>query len=242
MCLTRACVANRKSVRTKSLLSLVFVPIGIALLLAGLFFDMGTASSSSSQSPMATPNRLLEPTLPASPSQADIGAQVYWLSCLPCHGDKGQGLTDEFRAVYPPEDQNCWKSGCHGKRPYEDGFTIPTAIPAVIGHASIDKFSDAAQLHAYIRMAMPFWRPGSLTDDESWQVTAFILRENGLWQGNVELNDANAAEVKIKPMVLRQAQVQMGGGAGIWLLLIGILFIFVVVFFVLKKIRNTAKI
>lgn len=228
--------------RARSLFSFVLIPVGLALLLAGLVFDMGTAAPPSSQPAMATPDRLLKPTLPASPSQADIGAQVYWLSCLPCHGDKGQGLTDEFRAVYPAEDQNCWKSGCHGKRPYEDGFTIPTAIPAVIGFESISKFPSAAQLNAYIRVAMPFWKPGSLTEDESWQVTAFILRESGLWKGDVVLNEANAAEVKIMPVTPHQTQVQKRGGGDIWLLGIGGVSILFLVFLVLKKIQNKATI
>jgi hypothetical protein len=60
--------------------------------------------------------------LPASPSQTDHSTQVYWLSCSPCHGDCGQGLTEEFRQQVPPEGQYCWESGCHGMRPYD--FTL----------------------------------------------------------------------------------------------------------------------
>jgi cytochrome c len=122
---------------------------------------------------------------------------VYWLSCLPCHGDKGQGLTDEFRKTYPPEEEYCWESGCHGARPYESGFSLPMTIPGVIGETTLAKFTDAAQLNAYIRATMPFWKPGSLTEEESWRVTAFILRQNKIWDGATELNASNAAEVKI---------------------------------------------
>ncbi|MFZ5903345.1 MAG: c-type cytochrome [Chloroflexota bacterium] len=183
----------------RNTLSLQFtlLPFGIALLLAGLFFDDGAAAHVLLQSAMPTPDRLAEPTLPAPPSQADYGAQVYWLSCLPCHGDQGQGLTDEFRAAYPPEEQYCWERGCHGENPYESGFTLPKTIPAVIGPEVLKKFADAAQLKAYIRAAMPFWDPGSLTDDEAWKVTAFLLRQNGLWNASVELNESNAAQVII---------------------------------------------
>ncbi|MEW5940281.1 MAG: c-type cytochrome, partial [Chloroflexota bacterium] len=172
---------------------------GIALLFAGLFFDNG-APASALQSPTAsaTPDRLAEPTLPASPTQADLGAQVYWLSCLPCHGDKGQGLTDEFRAAYPPEDRNCWESGCHGKNPYESGFTLPKSIPPVVGPDALARFADGAQLESYIRAAMPYWKPGSLTDEEAWKVTAFVLRANGLWDGTTELGPDNASRVKIQ--------------------------------------------
>ncbi len=61
------------------------------------------------QQPQITPtvDRLAEPTLPANPSQADLGAVVYWLSCMVCHGDRGQGLTEEWRAVAGQEDMNC---------------------------------------------------------------------------------------------------------------------------------------
>jgi cytochrome c len=144
---------------------------------------------------MPTPDRLAQPTLPASPSQADLGAQQFWLSCMPCHGDKGQGLTDEFRQTYPPEDRNCWESGCHGERPYDSGFTLPKQIPAIIGpQANLGKFTNAASLHAYIKAAMPFWKPGSLTEEESWLVTAFLLRENGV-QFNKELDASNAEQI-----------------------------------------------
>jgi cytochrome c len=147
---------------------------------------------------VGTLDRLAEPTLPVSPSQADRGAQVYWLSCLPCHGDLGQGLTDEFRQTYPPEDRNCWNSGCHGERPYENGFKLPASIPAVVGTEALQKFPNAAVLRAYIKTAMPFWKPGSLTDEEAWAVTAFLLRQNGLRDDRAELNASNADQVRVR--------------------------------------------
>ena len=197
---------------------------------------------------MPTPDRLAEPTLPASPSQADYGAQVYWLSCLPCHGDRGQGLTDEFRETYPPEEQYCWESGCHGANPYESGFTIPKFIPGVIGPDAINKFSDAAQFNSYIRAAMPYWDPGSLTEEDAWRVTAFIMRENGLWNGDEELNGSNAGEVRIlrgttiPPVTPQQVQVEEGSGENPALFFFGIFAILILLFFVLKKIQNKATI
>ncbi|GAB4449124.1 MAG: hypothetical protein OHK0041_10140 [Anaerolineales bacterium] len=199
---------------------------------------------------MPTPDRLAEPTLPPTPSQADYGAQVYWLSCLPCHGDRGQGLTDEFRAAYPPEEQYCWERGCHGENPYESGFTLPTSIPAVIAPQALAKFSDAAQLQAYIRAAMPFWKPGSLSDDEAWRVTAFLLRQNGLWQGTGELDASNAAGVRILrqtptlPPTPQQVQVEERSGTAFpaALAALGILLLIVVLLVVLKKRQNKATI
>jgi cytochrome c len=222
----------------------------MALLLAGLFFKAGNAQVTMLQAtPMPTQDRLAEPTLPASPSQGDRGARVYWLSCLPCHGDKGQGLTDEFRTTYPEEEQNCWKSGCHGKNPYESGFTIPKKIPAVIGDTALAKFSNAAQLHAFIRAAMPFWKPGSLSEVDSWKVTAFILRENRLWNDIGELNESNAGNVLIPraafltPVVTpQQDQVQNGAGSSGWIIVTGSFLAMSILGFVLKNFRNAAKI
>src|SRR6266545_7518071 len=129
-----------------SLFRFLLFSIGLAMILASMLFG----NTALAQVPVPTPDRLAEPTLPASPSQTDRGAQVYWLFCLPCHGDRGQGLTDEFRQVYPAEDSNCWNSGCHGNRPYDQGFTLPTKIPALVGQGALQKFPNAAVLRAYI--------------------------------------------------------------------------------------------
>jgi cytochrome c len=251
MCWIRACAAKcRGFVQKKTLLKFVFLPFGIALLIAGLLFDPSIADSAEVQVDITpTVDRLAEPTLPAVPSQADHGAQVYWLSCMPCHGDKGQGLTDEFRATYPPEEEYCWESGCHGANPYESGFTLPKKIPAVIGDTTLAKFADAAQLNAYIRATMPFWNPGSLTEEESWRVTAFLLRQNNLWNASMELNASNAADVKIPRAAFltpvgtpQQAEGQTGNGVMIGLSIAGVAVLIILLMFILKKSRNTTTI
>jgi hypothetical protein len=168
---------------------------------------------------------------------------------MPCHGDQGQGLTDEFRTTYPPEEEYCWESGCHGANPYESGFTLPKKIPGVVGETTLAKFTDAAQLHAYIRATMPFWKPGSLTEEESWRVTAFLLRQNGLWESSTELNASNAANVKIPraafltPVATPQvAEPQKGNGILIWGIAAVLVVLVVSLMFILKKSRNTTTI
>jgi hypothetical protein len=192
--------------RTNIVFRFLLFPLGVALLIAASLFKEGTALSVELQgTPSVTSatlspfERLAKPTLPAEPTQADHGAQTYWLLCLPCHGDRGQGLTDEFRETYPPEDQYCWERGCHGDRPYELGFTLPMQIPALIGsEAALGKFTTAARLNAYIMSAMPYWKPGSLSEEEGWLVTAFLLRENGI-QVAQSLNASNAEEILLSP-------------------------------------------
>jgi cytochrome c len=232
----------------KYLFRLTVLPLGIALLLAGLFFVGGNAQSQTQTTPIPTVDRLAEPTLPPVAVQADRGAQVYWLSCMPCHGDKGQGLTNEFRATYPPEEQYCWARGCHGAQPYENGFRIPQTIPALIGSTTLWKFSNGLQLHTYIRTVMPFWKPGSLSEDDAWKVTAFILRANGLWDGAAELNETNAESVLIprgmfaptaQPQRVEKQDSTRTVGS---IVLVGSLVLLLLVIFILKKSRNTTTI
>ncbi len=225
------------------------MPFGIALLLAGLFFQLGSAEPVNPQStPVPTQDRLAEPTLPAGPSQADYGAQVYWLNCSPCHGDKAQGLTDEFRKQYPTEDQNCWKSHCHGNVTYENGFKLPTVVPALVGPGTLAKFPTAANLYGFIHAAMPFQKPNSLTDKQYYQVVDFLLRQNVLIDGQIEVNGTNADAIIVSratptPVVTPQPiQVEEGSGSFIWIAVPAALSAFVILIFILKKSKNTAKI
>jgi mono/diheme cytochrome c family protein len=148
--------------------------------------------------PRPTVDRLSAPPTVAAPTQADDGEQLYWLHCQPCHGDVGQGLTDEWRAEYPEDHQNCWKSGCHGEVPYEEGFTLPDTVPAIIGEGTLRRFQTLGHLYEYTRVKMPFEYPGVLSDEEYLAVTAFLAQENGLWDG-LPLTEANVARVQLRP-------------------------------------------
>ncbi len=113
--------------------------------------------------------------------EAERGAAVFARRCSTCHGDQGQGLTDEWRATWPPTHQNCWKANCHGPQPYpENGFTLPRVVPALIGPNTLRRFATAADLYAYIRARMPFHAPGSLPEEDYRAVTAFLLRRHGI--------------------------------------------------------------
>lgn len=130
-----------------------------------------------------TMDRLAAPPTVAAPNQADEGEQLFWLHCQPCHGDRGQGLTDEWRAQYPPEDQYCWNSGCHGPQPYDQDFLLPTVVPAVIGDGTLQKFTTLDSVYRYVSVSMPYFFPGDLTTEEYLAITAHMARANGLWDG-----------------------------------------------------------
>jgi len=123
-------------------------------------------------------DRLAEPLLPESPTQVDIGRNLYYFHCMPCHGDRGQGLTDEWREVWVKDHQNCWGRGCHAGRAGIDAFYIPRTIPAVIGSQALGAFHEAENLFVFLRATQPPQRPGALSDAEYWALTDFLLHEN----------------------------------------------------------------
>lgn len=155
-----------------------------------------------------TPDRLAEPTLPVVPSQADLGAQLYWLHCMACHGDRGQGLTDEFRTLYPPEDQNCWESGCHGARPYEEGWTLPDKVPPVNDPGLLEKYGSAEGLFSFVRSAMPWQARGSLGDESYARIVAFLLREQGADADRLDGSlspDSDSADLELGKEAIRES-------------------------------------
>lgn len=125
-------------------------------------------------------DRLAEPVMPESPTQVDRGRSLYWLHCMPCHGDRGQGLTDEFREVWVEDHQNCWKRGCHTGTSDLASFYIPRGVPPVSGSPqALRSFETAEALVTFLRETQPPQRPGVLSDGEYWALAAFLLHENG---------------------------------------------------------------
>lgn len=49
----------------------------------------------------------------------------------------------------------------------------------------------------YIHRTMPYQKPGSLTVNETYSVTAFILLMNGIVDEKTDLNERNLAQVKM---------------------------------------------
>jgi hypothetical protein len=132
-------------------------------------------------------------------SQADQGAEVYAFRCSTCHGDRLQGLTDEFRATWPEEDQNCWTPKCHGLNYPDMGFAIPRHVQGLVGPDIRAHFPTAENLYTFIKLTMPYQDPSLLTDEERWAVTAFLLRENGILADGELLDDTTAASIRLRP-------------------------------------------
>ncbi|GAB4397923.1 MAG: hypothetical protein OHK0031_17720 [Anaerolineales bacterium] len=174
----------------RALMAMGFLLVGMALLLAAPARAAGGEPPNPTQLPFNP--RLEKPVLPEKPTLADQGAIPYWGICLSCHGDKGQGLTDEWREQFGA-DKNCWTSKCHAPNHPPQGFDFPHVVPPVVGPGTLTRFTTAQELKDYIQKTMPWWNPGSLNEEKSWALTAYLLRENGALGKTQEFNIAQAA-------------------------------------------------
>lgn len=95
--------------------------------------------------------------LPPGSGTARTGAGIYAAKCAACHGADGTG---------GPNDQ---LAGGHG--------TLATATPVrTIG----SYWPYATTVFDYVRRAMPLPQPQSLTNDEAYALTAYLLNINGI--------------------------------------------------------------
>ena len=103
--------------------------------------------------------------LPPGGGTAVKGAAVYEQKCQACHGAKGAGQPND-RLV-----------GGHG--------TLASKTPVrTIG----SYWPYATTVFDYVRRAMPYAQPQSLTDDEVYAVTAYLLQLNGIIGESDEMN------------------------------------------------------
>jgi S-disulfanyl-L-cysteine oxidoreductase SoxD len=112
--------------------------------------------------------------LPSGSGSVSAGAAVYAKSCQSCHGAKGAGK---------PQDQLTGGVGslASGK---------PVKTPASYWPA-------ATTLFDYIRRAMPITSPQSLTNDEVYAVTAYILSIDGIVPMDAVLDAKSLPRVKM---------------------------------------------
>jgi mono/diheme cytochrome c family protein len=141
----------------------------------------------------------MTPPVPGS-TQAEAGAVVYYYRCMACHGDRGQGLTVEWRAQWDVEHQNCARSGCHGARHPPEGFTFPKNFaPALVGDNTLSRYENAQSLFDFISARMPYQSPGALAQDEYWQLVAFLLSRRGIHAPRVDESNAKGVFLHASP-------------------------------------------
>ncbi len=113
--------------------------------------------------------------LPAGSGTAKQGEAVYAAKCLACHGEKGGGK---------PNDQLVGGQG-----------TIASDKPAVKTVGSYWPY--ATTVFDYVRRAMPYNESKSLTNDEVYAVSAYILNLNGIIAEGDTLDAQTLTKVKM---------------------------------------------
>ena len=112
--------------------------------------------------------------LPAGSGTARDGLKVYEQKCLACHGAKGAGK---------PADALAGGIG-----------SLATKAPVrTVG----SYWPYATTLFDYVRRAMPITNPLSLTDDEVYAVSAYVLFINGIIGEDVAMNAQSLPQVKM---------------------------------------------
>ena len=131
---------------------------------------------------VATPDEIASWDISIGPDGAGLppgrgtpkqGEMVYAEKCVACHGEKGAGK---------PNDQLV------GGRGSLSGDQVPVKTVGSF-------WPFATTLFDYIRRAMPLNAPKSLSDDEVYAVSAYILRLNGI------IGEADAMDAQILPQV-----------------------------------------
>jgi cytochrome c len=112
------------------------------------------------------------------------GQDVYDAQCASCHGTFGE--SNRYMAIaggVKPEDLKTGRASALAK---PDGMrTVGT------------KLNYATTLWDYINRAMPWTNPQSMTPDQVYAVTAYVLHLNEIVPADFELNDQNITKVQM---------------------------------------------
>ena len=112
--------------------------------------------------------------LPPGSGTAAQGAKIYVEKCVACHGENGTGKP--FAALV-------------GGAPLTSGIETPKTIANFWGFSTI--------VFDFVRRAMPFQQPRTLTNDEVYALTAYILALNKIIGEKDVMNAETLPKVKM---------------------------------------------
>lgn len=113
--------------------------------------------------------------LPKGSGDVETGEEVFIDQCAACHGDFGEGV-------------DRWPVLAGGQGTLADDRPVKT-----IG----SYWPYLSTVWDYIHRAMPFGNAQSLTDDEVYAITAYLLYMNDLVEDDFVLSDENFTEVRL---------------------------------------------
>jgi mono/diheme cytochrome c family protein len=134
--------------------------------------------------------------LPPGSGTVDAGATIFAAKCASCHGAKGEGIAPAYPALI-------------GRDPKGENFVFATdwKLTRTIGNY----WPYATTVFDYVRRAMPQTQPGSLSNDEVYALTAYLLAANQVIPMNSALDAAGLRAVKM-PYVDRFVRDDRKGG------------------------------
>ncbi|HYW30147.1 MAG TPA: cytochrome c [Gemmatimonas sp.] len=121
--------------------------------------------------------------LPSGSGSAVRGAVVYAAQCAQCHGANGEGMPTFPKLVS--------RDSAGAPKPDFQFATVNTT--KTIGNY----WPHATTLFDYIRRAMPFATPGSMSDDDVYAVTAYLLAANGIIADTATLDAVSLRVVRM---------------------------------------------
>ena len=161
-------------------------PLAAALLIAGAAFAQGPVRYGIGRA--ATPAEIAAldsdvmpdgTGLPAGRGTSMEGAPIYAAKCAMCHGRTGKEGPNDVLV---------------GREPRQGfPFSQDPALPHTIGNY----WPYATTIFDYVKRAMPHANPGSLTNDEVYALTAYLLSANGIVPDSATLDAAALREVKM---------------------------------------------
>ena len=123
--------------------------------------------------------------LPPGAGSVALGQDVWEGKCASCHGVFG-----ESNEVFSPI------VGGTTRKDIETGRVARLTDASFPGRTTLMKVSTVSTLWDYINRAMPWNAPKSLTVEEVYAVTAFLLNLGGVVPDDFTLSDKNIAEVQ----------------------------------------------
>jgi S-disulfanyl-L-cysteine oxidoreductase SoxD len=146
-------------------------------------YGLGTAASAAEIAALNTDVAPDGAGLPRGSGDAAKGAALYTTQCASCHGAKGEGAPGN-----PPGPVLV------GREPRE-GFPFGNDPKLV---RTIGNYWPAATtLFDYIRRTMPLSAPGSLSDDDVYSLTAYLLAANEILPAGATLDSASLMAVQM---------------------------------------------
>jgi cytochrome c len=134
--------------------------------------------------------------LPPGSGTVAEGQLVFAQKCASCHGAKGEGMLPMYPRLV-------------GRDPVAERFVFGSTpgLPRTIGNY----WPYATTVFDYVRRAMPLTTPGSLTNDEVYAVTAYLLAANDVIPPDTRLDSTKLKAVRM-PYVSRFVPDNRRGG------------------------------